>query len=287
MVPFPPEPEPSRPSPPDRRRDRAMIRRPLRPLARILTARAEGRDPNLVEAEERAARLAAMQRAERARAETRLLLLGLGFVLAFSVVAGRMALLAAAVPVEPRAGDRGADPRAARRDRRPQRRGARHQPRHRLALRPAARDDRPRRHRRRARRHLPRPRRRRPARPLHRRPQVPLDQAHRSRPSSASSCTTSASPACSSARARRGSTRTARSPPTCSAAPATAARASHAAEVIGTAGVEKVFDARLRDPERDRRAAAPLDRPRGAGRARGGAGRRHGRAAAPRAPSAS
>ena len=81
-----------------------MIRRPLRPLARILTARAEGRDPNLVEAEERAARLAAMQRAERARAETRLLLLGLGFVLAFSVVAGRMALLAAAVPVEPRAG---------------------------------------------------------------------------------------------------------------------------------------------------------------------------------------
>jgi cell division protein FtsI (penicillin-binding protein 3) len=81
-----------------------MIRRPLRPLARVLTARAEGRDPNLVEAEERAARLAAMQRAERARAETRLLLLGVAFVLGFSVVAGRMAMLAAAVPVEPRAG---------------------------------------------------------------------------------------------------------------------------------------------------------------------------------------
>ena len=28
-----------------------MIRRPLRPLARILSARAEGKDPNLIEAE--------------------------------------------------------------------------------------------------------------------------------------------------------------------------------------------------------------------------------------------
>jgi cell division protein FtsI (penicillin-binding protein 3) len=80
-----------------------VIRRPLRPLARILSARAEASDPNLVEAEERAVRLAAMQRTERARAETRLLLLGLGFVLAFSLVAGRMALLAASLPVEPRA----------------------------------------------------------------------------------------------------------------------------------------------------------------------------------------
>jgi cell division protein FtsI (penicillin-binding protein 3) len=80
-----------------------MIRRPLRPLARILRARAEGTDPNLVEAEERAARLAARRRAERARAETRLLLLGLAFMLGFSAVAGRMALLSAAVPVEPRA----------------------------------------------------------------------------------------------------------------------------------------------------------------------------------------
>jgi len=81
-----------------------MIRRPLRPLARILTARAEGTDPNLVEAEERAARMEARHRAERARAETRLLLLGIVFILGFSTVAGRMALLAAAVPVEPRAG---------------------------------------------------------------------------------------------------------------------------------------------------------------------------------------
>ena len=81
-----------------------VIRRPLRPLARILSARAEGKDPDLVEAEERAARLAARHRAERVKAETRLLLLGVVFILGFSTVAGRMALLSAAVPVEPRGG---------------------------------------------------------------------------------------------------------------------------------------------------------------------------------------
>jgi cell division protein FtsI (penicillin-binding protein 3) len=81
-----------------------MIRRPLRPLARILTARAEGKDPNLVEAEERAARLVERHRAERAKAETRLLLLGIVFVLGFVTVAGRMALVSASVPTEPRAG---------------------------------------------------------------------------------------------------------------------------------------------------------------------------------------
>jgi cell division protein FtsI (penicillin-binding protein 3) len=80
-----------------------MIRRPLRPLARILSARARGQDPDLVEAEERAARLRARHRAERQKAETRLVLLGLLFILGFGAVAGRMALISAAEPVEPRA----------------------------------------------------------------------------------------------------------------------------------------------------------------------------------------
>lgn len=93
-----------------------MTRRPLRPLARILKARDEGSDPNLIEAEERAARLEARHRAERLKAETRLLLLGLVFVLAFSTVAGRMALLSAAVPVEPRAAFTGEAIRAQRAD---------------------------------------------------------------------------------------------------------------------------------------------------------------------------
>lgn len=79
-----------------------MIRRPLRPLARILRARADGEDPNLVEAEERASRLAERHRAERAKAEARLLLLGVAFVIGFTTVAGRMALVSASVPVEPR-----------------------------------------------------------------------------------------------------------------------------------------------------------------------------------------
>ncbi len=81
-----------------------MIRRPLRPLARILSARAEGKNPDLIEAEERAARLRALHRAERAKAEARLLLLGIVFILGFTTVAGRMALLAGGAPVEPRAG---------------------------------------------------------------------------------------------------------------------------------------------------------------------------------------
>ncbi len=80
-----------------------MIRRPLRPLARILSARARGIDPDLVEAEERAARLSARHRAERVKAESRLVLLGLVFVAGFGAVAARMALLAASEPVEPQA----------------------------------------------------------------------------------------------------------------------------------------------------------------------------------------
>jgi len=93
-----------------------MIRRPLRPLARILSARAQGADPDLVEAEERAARLRAMHRADRARAETRILLLGVLFILGFTTVAGRMALLSAGVPVEPRAAVAGEPIRAQRAD---------------------------------------------------------------------------------------------------------------------------------------------------------------------------
>lgn len=93
-----------------------MIRRPLRPLARILRAREEGRDPDLVEAEERAHRLAERHRAERAKAETRLLLLGVVFLLGFSTVAGRMALVSASMPVEPHAGTGGDEIHAQRAD---------------------------------------------------------------------------------------------------------------------------------------------------------------------------
>lgn len=77
-----------------------MIRRPLRPLARILSARAQGVDPNTVEAEERERRLIALHQAERQKAETRLLLLGVVFVVGFTTVGARMALLSATEPFE-------------------------------------------------------------------------------------------------------------------------------------------------------------------------------------------
>ncbi|MSU89803.1 penicillin-binding protein 2 [Rhodobacteraceae bacterium 2CG4] len=77
-------------------------RRPLRPLARVFSARARGENPDDIEAEERAARLRARHRAERLKAEHRLLLLAATFVLAFGTVAARMSVLAASDPEEPR-----------------------------------------------------------------------------------------------------------------------------------------------------------------------------------------
>ncbi len=77
------------------------VRRPLRPLARVFEAREKGENPDTVEAEERAARLRAMHRVERQRAEHRLLLLAATFLLAFGAVAARMGVLAATEPVEP------------------------------------------------------------------------------------------------------------------------------------------------------------------------------------------
>jgi cell division protein FtsI (penicillin-binding protein 3) len=78
-----------------------MIRRPLRPLARVLSARAAGANPDLIEAQERRARYLVRQAQERKKAEARLVLLGAVFILGFSAVAGRMALVAAELPTEP------------------------------------------------------------------------------------------------------------------------------------------------------------------------------------------
>lgn len=76
-------------------------RRPLRPLARVFSARAKGENPDNIEAEERAARLRDRHKAERQRAEHRLLLLAATFVLAFGAVATRMSVMAASDPEEP------------------------------------------------------------------------------------------------------------------------------------------------------------------------------------------
>ena len=63
-----------------------MIRKPLRPLARILRARETGQDPDQIEAENRAERHAEIQDRARKRAEGRLVFMALGFLAAFSLV---------------------------------------------------------------------------------------------------------------------------------------------------------------------------------------------------------
>lgn len=80
-----------------------MIRTPLRPLARVLKARAKGENPDAIEAENRARRHEAVADKQRDRAEGRLLVLGLGFFCAFALIGLRMGALAASAPEEPRA----------------------------------------------------------------------------------------------------------------------------------------------------------------------------------------
>ncbi|MEP1614477.1 MAG: penicillin-binding protein 2 [Roseobacter sp.] len=93
-----------------------MIRTPLRPLARILEARNKGEDPDAIEWENTRIRHEQMRDQARQRAEGRLLVLGVFFVLAFSVVGLRMGALAQTEPTEPRVDAPGAQIHAARAD---------------------------------------------------------------------------------------------------------------------------------------------------------------------------
>ncbi|MCG6904217.1 MAG: penicillin-binding protein 2 [Rhodobacter sp.] len=80
-----------------------MTRTPLRPLARILSARQKGENPDAIERENIRLRHEGMRDRARQRAEGRLLVLALFFFCAFCVVGGRMGLMAASDPSEPRA----------------------------------------------------------------------------------------------------------------------------------------------------------------------------------------
>ena len=93
-----------------------MTRTPLRPLARILDARQKGENPDVIERENIAIRHEAMRDKARTRAERRLFLLGLGFFMAFSVIGIRMGTLAASEPSEPRASVGGTEITAQRAD---------------------------------------------------------------------------------------------------------------------------------------------------------------------------
>ena len=78
-----------------------MIRTPLRPLARILSARAKGENPDVIERENIRIRHEAMRDSARVRAEGRLLVLGLAFIVGFGAVGFRMGVLASTDPAEP------------------------------------------------------------------------------------------------------------------------------------------------------------------------------------------
>lgn len=93
-----------------------MIRTPLRPLARILSARDKGENPDAIERENIRLRHEEMRDRARRRAEGRLLVLGAMFFCAFALIGGRMGVLAQSEPAEPRASAAGADILAQRAD---------------------------------------------------------------------------------------------------------------------------------------------------------------------------
>ncbi|MBS0564770.1 MAG: penicillin-binding protein 2 [Proteobacteria bacterium] len=78
-----------------------MIRTPLRPLARILSARAKGENPDVIERENLRLRHEEIRDQARSKAEGRLLLVGMAFILGFGAVGVRMGVMAAAEPSEP------------------------------------------------------------------------------------------------------------------------------------------------------------------------------------------
>ncbi|MCV2878214.1 penicillin-binding protein 2 [Sedimentimonas flavescens] len=93
-----------------------MIRTPLRPLARILDARAKGENPDAIERENIRLRGEATRDKARLRAEGRLLMMGVMFLCAFLTVGVRMGVLANTKPQEPQLSDSGAPILAQRAD---------------------------------------------------------------------------------------------------------------------------------------------------------------------------
>ncbi|MEM8593016.1 MAG: penicillin-binding protein 2, partial [Pseudomonadota bacterium] len=79
-----------------------MTRTPLRPLARIIGARAAGENPDWIERENIRQRHEVMRDKAREMAEGRLLVLGLFFLVGFMLIGARMTMLAVSDPTEPR-----------------------------------------------------------------------------------------------------------------------------------------------------------------------------------------
>ncbi|WP_407492511.1 peptidoglycan D,D-transpeptidase FtsI family protein [Pseudooceanicola sp. MF1-13] len=81
---------------------------PLRPLARILDARQKGENPDAIEKENLRLRHEEMRDRDRTRAEGRILVLGAMFALAFATIGIKMWVVAESEPAEPRTSIAGA-----------------------------------------------------------------------------------------------------------------------------------------------------------------------------------
>lgn len=92
------------------------MRTPLRPLARILQARRDGLNPDSIERENLRLRHEESREKTLGRAQFRLFILCASFVVAFLAIGGRMGMMAATDPVEPRARAPGAEILAQRAD---------------------------------------------------------------------------------------------------------------------------------------------------------------------------
>jgi len=92
------------------------MRTPLRPLARILQARQAGLNPDSIEKENLKLRHEELREKARGRAQFRLVILCASFVMAFVAIGARMGLMAATEPTEPRASAPGAEIIAQRAD---------------------------------------------------------------------------------------------------------------------------------------------------------------------------
>ncbi|MGA0540209.1 peptidoglycan D,D-transpeptidase FtsI family protein [Neotabrizicola sp. VNH66] len=92
------------------------MRTPLRPLARILSARQQGQNPDLIERENLALRHEVQREKTQGRAAARLGLMAVAFGCAYLTIGVRMGHLAASEPVEPVASAPGAEIVAQRAD---------------------------------------------------------------------------------------------------------------------------------------------------------------------------
>jgi cell division protein FtsI (penicillin-binding protein 3) len=96
--------------------ERTPVRTPVRPLARVLAARARGENPDDIERANLAARHAQMRERARPLTQGRLMLVALAFALSFGTVGARMGTLAASEPAEPETATTGASILAQRAD---------------------------------------------------------------------------------------------------------------------------------------------------------------------------